>query len=664
MPSVLPGSKLQVRGGRSMAQRGPSHQRALFPLASSRDRESGPTRHHGDQSCFSNRVTNGILAMSRPNTGAIKAYDVIGQFERVGIKSVVNLQETNEHAYCGPPLDDSGFSYNPQHFMDADIFFYNFGWKDYGVPTMGCVFNMVRVVDFALQEGKVAVHCHAGLGRTGVVIACYLIYAHRIKADKAIAFVRSKRPKAIQTRAQMQIVRDFADHIQPMWKIFPRSLKGSERFSLDQHLRRQRAILHGLEARQYKHLPKIVDLLCQRIIAIVTEKSEFLDAASSSSRLSSSKASLSSLFSDDGSDDDGWRPLSGSGRERRHFFRQNVVITSIDENSELDLHSSSERLLSGRPQMPRSLSPSQRSLSSSDGNLARIPLSRPRRVSSPPPAFSGPSHHHFVSHSSPASPVQELMTTESAFPGRGRRRRSSELSHDVAHALSLTLNGPRLARCQLSVPNLTAMEVCANRAILAIRDAVVDSAGDGGLKRRAAELEQLVNKSCCWNFLKEEKAAEVLLILLARWLKHLTNPVLSAECVASLAEKTSLMDTFVISGLSKPQEFLLLSLGDVLVPFESARRETRTALQREFAGLLTTVFPLDSVSSLNPIVPRRSLLKRFSKSEEKDALALQPFSDAASIADVEARSKASVDSMAEVLRHLVVFRCHQKSQRN
>ena len=27
--------------------------------------------------------------------------------------------------------------------------------------------DMVKVLSFALSEGKVAVHCHAGLGRTG-----------------------------------------------------------------------------------------------------------------------------------------------------------------------------------------------------------------------------------------------------------------------------------------------------------------------------------------------------------------------------------------------------------------------------------------------------------------------------------------------------------------
>lgn len=47
------------------------------------------------------------------------------------------------------------------------VYFYNFGWKDYGVASLTTILDMVKVMSFAMQEGKMAVHCHAGLGRTG-----------------------------------------------------------------------------------------------------------------------------------------------------------------------------------------------------------------------------------------------------------------------------------------------------------------------------------------------------------------------------------------------------------------------------------------------------------------------------------------------------------------
>ena len=46
------------------------------------------------------------------------------------------------------------------------VFFYNFGWPDYGVGSLSNILDMVKVTQFALSEGKIAVHCHAGLGMT------------------------------------------------------------------------------------------------------------------------------------------------------------------------------------------------------------------------------------------------------------------------------------------------------------------------------------------------------------------------------------------------------------------------------------------------------------------------------------------------------------------
>lgn len=42
------------------------------------------------------------------------------------------------------------------------VYYYNFAWKDYDDATTGKLLDMVKVVAFAVQEGRVAIHCHAG----------------------------------------------------------------------------------------------------------------------------------------------------------------------------------------------------------------------------------------------------------------------------------------------------------------------------------------------------------------------------------------------------------------------------------------------------------------------------------------------------------------------
>lgn len=38
---------------------------------------------------------------------------------------------------------------------------------DFGVSSLVGIIDGVKVLAFAVREGRVAVHCHAGLGRTG-----------------------------------------------------------------------------------------------------------------------------------------------------------------------------------------------------------------------------------------------------------------------------------------------------------------------------------------------------------------------------------------------------------------------------------------------------------------------------------------------------------------
>ncbi|KAL6111405.1 ptpdc1 [Pungitius sinensis] len=222
---------------------------------------------------YSSWITDNLLAMARPSTEIIEKFHVIEQFQRCGLKTVINLQRPGEHASCGNPLEhESGFTYRPESFMEAGIYYYNFGWKDYGVASLTTILDMVKVMSFAVQEGKMAVHCHAGLGRTGVLVACYLVFTSRMSADQAILFVRAKRPNSIQTRGQLLCVREFAQFLVPLRSVFSCAEPRASAVTLSQYLTRQRHLLHGYEARQMKNVPKVVQVVCALLVGIVADR--------------------------------------------------------------------------------------------------------------------------------------------------------------------------------------------------------------------------------------------------------------------------------------------------------------------------------------------------------------------------------------------------------
>ncbi|XP_038218503.1 protein tyrosine phosphatase domain-containing protein 1-like [Zerene cesonia] len=263
----------------------PGLQCALFCGGSRCKYELPSQKSSAIQGLYSDWVTEDILAMARPSTTGIAARNIIQQFHSWGIRTVFNLQMAGEHASCGPPLTKSGFTYDPVIFMANDIYYYNFAWPDYGEASLSGLLDMTKVLSFALQEGRVAIHCHAGLGRTGVLIACYLVYSLRIRANDAIRLVRKKRPRSVQTSGQILCVQQFEHYILPQTVVFSskdplmltRDSKTCE-FTLRQYLHRQRATLHGIEERVFRELPKIVYCLCERLLKLCgCQKSAGLD---------------------------------------------------------------------------------------------------------------------------------------------------------------------------------------------------------------------------------------------------------------------------------------------------------------------------------------------------------------------------------------------------
>ncbi|XP_054280525.1 protein tyrosine phosphatase domain-containing protein 1-like [Macrosteles quadrilineatus] len=234
--------------------------------------ENWDSSHMAIRGIYSHWITDDILAMARPCTEIIMKKNVIRQFQSLGVKSLINLQEPGEHKNCGCPLEPSGFTYEPTTFMDYGIYYYNYSWADYGDVKVTWLLDMVKTMNHTLTEGKVAIHCHAGLGRTGVLISCYLVYSMKFRANDAIKFVRLKRPNSVQSRGQIFCVQAFERYYRHFNVVFSKKLLLKQprvpEITLPTYILTQKIMLHGYEARCIQHIPKIIYVICERLLEL------------------------------------------------------------------------------------------------------------------------------------------------------------------------------------------------------------------------------------------------------------------------------------------------------------------------------------------------------------------------------------------------------------
>jgi atypical dual specificity phosphatase len=105
-----------------------------------------------------------------------------------GIKSIVTVREV--------PLPSKWFD-------GTDIDYLHLMVEDYGAPSMEVMDEAVNYIDKKIRSGKpVMVHCAAGKGRTGAVLAAYMIKKENLTAEQAIEKIRIMRPGSVQSITQ------------------------------------------------------------------------------------------------------------------------------------------------------------------------------------------------------------------------------------------------------------------------------------------------------------------------------------------------------------------------------------------------------------------------------------------------------------------------------
>ena len=124
--------------------------------------------------------------------------------------------------------------------------YFNFAIPDNHVPTHAQMIKIVHCMHSVLQTGKLLVHCHSGVGRTAIAIACYLLYSKQFHSPKkCIDYVQLKRPTSLVITKQQEYVAAFTTYLRTVRRVFSslnmnNLLKRREKnFSLKQFLQHQ-----------------------------------------------------------------------------------------------------------------------------------------------------------------------------------------------------------------------------------------------------------------------------------------------------------------------------------------------------------------------------------------------------------------------------------------
>ena len=150
---------------------------------------------------FANRPTNfsWVIEDELAGSGMPMNQSQFAWIVRHGIKTVITVREVGL----------------PSKWLDDKVIdYFHLKVEDYGAPSLTQMDTTVNYIQEHINDRKpVMVHCAAGRGRTGTILAAYFLKKNNLTTEQAIKRIRDLRPGSIQSLVQEKAIKMYEEDL-------------------------------------------------------------------------------------------------------------------------------------------------------------------------------------------------------------------------------------------------------------------------------------------------------------------------------------------------------------------------------------------------------------------------------------------------------------------